>query len=97
MEEYIREVTLPHILKALKINLRMLLMILLLLSVMVVTLLIINNKIKHHIYSATGAIQINNYVPNNYLSQDISGTTNDNSTSLINSTSHPPTPLALIP
>ena len=83
MEEYIREITLPHILKTLKINLRVLSIIIIALSILFIMLFMVNNKRQHKIYKAVGAIEVNNYVPNNnFANQEI--TSNANSTSLVN-------------
>ena len=66
MEEYIREITLLQIIRAIKINAKILLLLMVLISIAVILISMAVNEDQENLYHTTAAIQINNYATNSF-------------------------------
>lgn len=76
MQEYIREITLSQMVKAITINIKTLFIIMFTLGIIIIFISLAINKYHEQVFTTTGAIQINNYAANTYADQQIVMTNN---------------------
>ena len=68
---YAREISIPLMLKAIKINFKVLFIFFIFIFSFILSIYYVATNLKHKQYTNTGSVRINNFVPNSYVDQQI--------------------------